>query len=165
MGGFPAARGGADAWLIPTRGHGVLQTSPHGQALDLESILLPDLKRATERFVCRGGRWPERGLAPRLGQLDVGPQSAPSLATISHEIDVARVDPRCASVARPRDLRTVSDGSRDPPDPSAHRPSVVEKLVDEVPRAVDQLASPGQVIEMSVRNIVCPLAGPGIEGP
>src|SRR5437867_7238151 len=34
---FPSDRGGADAWQITTYGHGVLQTNPHGRALDQES--------------------------------------------------------------------------------------------------------------------------------
>src|SRR5437879_12376750 len=37
IGTFPSDRGGADAWQITTYGHGVLQTNPHGRALDQES--------------------------------------------------------------------------------------------------------------------------------
>src|SRR3989442_9811878 len=37
IGTFLSDRGGADAWQITTCGHGVLQTSPHGRALDQES--------------------------------------------------------------------------------------------------------------------------------
>ena len=39
MGPFPAACRGADAWQITTCGHGVLQTSPHGRALESATMI------------------------------------------------------------------------------------------------------------------------------
>src|SRR5437899_2759656 len=53
IGTFLSDRGGADAWQITTCGHGVLQTSPHGRALDPENQVRI-LEGQLDRLVRRG---------------------------------------------------------------------------------------------------------------
>src|SRR5437773_6841514 len=51
---LPPEPAGADAWRATTYGHGVLQTNPHGSALDRERSSLPS--GALARFPTHGHR-------------------------------------------------------------------------------------------------------------